>query len=88
MREAYPDHTQWDEASPYYDPKSSRESPRWSMVDVAFVEKFARLVPLDEMRNAASLEGLPLLRRGNRLSVMPVEKGHFGAISKMGSRAG
>src|SRR5262249_25435854 len=52
------DETQFDPASPYYDPASQREEPRWSCVDVALVEKLPRLVPLDELRANPALEGM------------------------------
>lgn len=74
VREAYPDFTAQDPESPYYDPKSTIENPRWCMVDVRFVRKFDRIVPLTLLKSCLELHGLPLLRRGNRLSIMPVEK--------------
>ena len=70
---AYPDPTQFDPGSHYYDPGSKREDPRWSLVDVGFVKKLRRTVSLDELRgHAAALGDFPLIRQGNRLSVMPV----------------
>ncbi len=80
VRESYPDHTQFDSNSRYYDPKATPESPRWFMVDLAFAEKFPRLLSLDEMREMPGLENLPLVRRGNRLSVMPVSPAEWKAI--------
>lgn len=70
--DAYPDHSQFDPHSPYFDPGSSRELPRWMLVDVKFVRKFKRTISLDELKRHAALTGMPLLRKGNRLSVMPV----------------
>ena len=67
----YPDESQFDAKSPYYDPKSSRENPRWMLVDVKLVKK-TRLMPLAEMRDARALEDMVTLRRGNRLSITPV----------------
>lgn len=72
VRSAYPDPTQFDPDSPYYDEKSTREKPRWRAVDMAYLRKLDRLLPLDEIKSMPGLEGLPLIRRGNRLSVMPV----------------
>lgn len=72
VRPAYPDSTACDAGSPYYDPKSTAESPRWFVVDVRFVRKLKRQITLHELRNHEALLDLPLLRRGNRLSVMPV----------------
>jgi len=77
VREGYPDHTAHDPDCPYYDPKSTAENPRWYMVDVKLVKKFKRPVSLEEMKRHPQLEGLPLLRRGNRLSVMPLEAKHW-----------
>ena len=66
-----PDDTQFDPASPYHDPKSSREQPRWLKVDVKLVRK-TRLLGLAEMRQASALAGMRVLQRGNRLSITPV----------------
>jgi len=68
---AHPDETQFDRKSPYYDPKSKREAPRWMLVDVELVKK-TRLMPLDEMRGYRELQDMIVLRRGNRLSITPV----------------
>jgi predicted RNA-binding protein with PUA-like domain len=68
---AYPDETQFDSESPYFDEKSKRESPRWYGVDVKLVRK-TRLLSLAEMRNTPSLATMQVLKRGNRLSIMPV----------------
>ncbi len=72
--DAYPDPTQFDPASPYFDAKSTREEPRWSLVDVAFERKFDRPIPLQDIRQHADRlgEGFALTQRGSRLSVMPV----------------
>ena len=77
---AYPDPTQFDRKSPYFDPKATREEPRWMLVDVRFVRKLARTITLAELRDAPRLEGLGLLQRGSRLSVMPVTRGQWSAI--------
>lgn len=69
---AYPDPTQWDPASDYYDPKSPKDNPRWLCLDVSFVEKFSRVLSLAELRTAPGLEDMMVLRKGQRLSVMPV----------------
>jgi predicted RNA-binding protein with PUA-like domain len=71
VREAYPDHTQFDPESRYFDPRSSPDRPRWYMPDVGFVRKFDRLIPLAELRQIPGLEDMALLRR-MRLSVQPV----------------
>ncbi|HUB91268.1 MAG TPA: EVE domain-containing protein [Dyella sp.] len=71
--DAYPDPTQFDPKSKYFDPASSRDNPRWMLVDVKFVKKLKRVVTLDELKQHPKLEGMTLLRKGNRLSVMPVD---------------
>lgn len=72
VRESYPDFTSWDFNSPYYDPKSTRENPRWFMVDVQLVKKFKSIIPLSFLKAQAKLKDFVLVRPGNRLSVMPV----------------
>jgi predicted RNA-binding protein with PUA-like domain len=71
---AYPDDTQFNPKSDYYDPKSTREEPRWSLVDVKFDRKLKRTIALDEIKQHADAlgEGFALTQRGNRLSVLPV----------------
>ena len=71
---AYPDETQFDRKSDYFDPKSTREEPRWMLVDVAFDRKLKRVIPLEEIRQHADAlgEGFALTSKGTRLSVMPV----------------
>lgn len=72
--QAYPDDTQFNPRSDYFDPKSSREEPRWMLVDVAFDRKLKRIIALDEIKQHTDElgEGFPLTARGNRLSVFPV----------------
>ena len=79
--EAYPDHTAFDPNEKYFDPKSDPENPRWLMVDVKYRRKTRRLISLAEIREQGDrLEGLALIRRGNRLSIMPVSKEHWDVI--------
>jgi predicted RNA-binding protein with PUA-like domain len=81
VTEAYPDPTQFQKKSPYFDPKSTREEPRWSLVDVAFVRKLPRVIALEELRAIADdLEGFALLQRGSRLSVLPVSASQWKTI--------
>ena len=70
----YPDPTQFDKKSDYYDPKATREQPRWELVDVTFQRKLKRAIPLEEIRQRADElgEGFALTQRGSRLSVLPV----------------
>lgn len=83
VREAYPDHTAFDPDDPHFDPKSDPENPRWLMVDVKFVRKFRRTVSLAELRERAALKSMPLVRKGNRLSVMPVTNAEWHVILEM-----
>ena len=78
--DAYPDPTQFQKKSDYFDPKSTREEPRWSLVDVAFVRKLPRVVTLEEMKRVDALEGFALLQRGSRLSVLPVTAAQWKTI--------
>ena len=73
VKTGYPDHTARDPESNYYDPKASEENPRWFMVDVKFIRKFATTVSLTEMKAMPELADFRLVQKGNRLSVMPVE---------------
>jgi predicted RNA-binding protein with PUA-like domain len=73
-RAAYPDFTSWDPSSDYFDPASRPDKPRWFMVDVKFVRKLKRVIPLDELKRQPALAGMALLRKGNRLSVTEVTK--------------
>ena len=80
--DAYPDETQFDPANRYYDPKSTRESPRWILVDVQVTEK-TRLVSLPELRAHPDLVDLRILRRGNRLSITPVTAHEYATIAAL-----
>ncbi|UTT83583.1 EVE domain-containing protein [Vibrio pelagius] len=79
-REAYPDHFQFDPESDYYDAKSSPDNPRWVMVDVEYVRTTERLIPLATLKAIPELENMPLVKRGNRLSIMPVTEQEWQAI--------
>jgi predicted RNA-binding protein with PUA-like domain len=68
------DPTQFDQSSKYYDPKSPPDKPRWHTVTVGYVETFKTCITLDDLRDAFTPEELWVVRRGNRLSVMPVEE--------------
>ena len=76
----YPDASQFDRRSDYYDPKSKRESPRWMNVDVRALKK-TRLVPLGEIRRHKTLAKMILLRPGNRLSITPVSAAEWKYIT-------
>jgi len=71
---ACPDPTAFDPDNSHYDPKSKPENPRWYLVDVVYQRHLKRFISLDELRRHKPLRGMRLLQKGNRLSVMPVEK--------------
>ena len=77
----YPDESQFDRKSPYYDPKAKREEPRWMLVDVKLDRK-TRLMPLEEMRTHRELAGMITFKRGNRLSITPVTEAEWSFIVK------
>lgn len=83
VKESYPDHTAQNPESKYYDPKASEEDPRWFMVDVKFERKLKRLIPLSELKENPALEGMQLLKKGNRLSIMPVSEDEWRLILAM-----
>jgi predicted RNA-binding protein with PUA-like domain len=84
-REAFPDPTAFDPRSDYYDADSRRDAPRWFAVDVTFGRPVKQFIPLEALRShATKLSGFALLRRGNRLSVLPVDKKHWDYILKLG----
>ena len=72
VREGYPDFTAFDPDDKHFDPKSDPDKPRWFMVDIRFVEKFPRTITLKELKQRPELQEMPLVRKGNRLSIMPV----------------
>jgi predicted RNA-binding protein with PUA-like domain len=78
-RIAYPDATQFDYKSKYFDPKSKRDKPRWVNVDVKLVKK-TRLLPLTELRSYPQLAKMQILQRGNRLSITPVDPAEWKSI--------
>lgn len=82
VKAGYPDYTAHDARSKYYDPKSDPDNPRWYMVDVKFERKLKRVITLQELKGYKTLEDLPLVRKGNRLSIMPVKKKHWDFILK------
>jgi predicted RNA-binding protein with PUA-like domain len=84
---AYPDPSAFDESSDYHDPRSTRDDPRWMMVDVRFVERFPGVVPLATLRSTLGLEEMMVIRRGMRLSVQPVTKNEFWIVTRLGRRA-
>ena len=84
-RLAYPDATQFDARSEYYDPAATPETPRWFNVDVKLVRK-TRLLPIHELRRHAALAHMRVLQRGNRLSITPVERDEWRFILQLVDR--
>jgi predicted RNA-binding protein with PUA-like domain len=85
VKEGYPDFTAFDPDDKHFDPKSKEDNPTWIMVDVKFVKKFNKPVPITDMKENAKLKDMKLVQRGNRLSVMPLTKTEFDEIVKMGN---
>jgi predicted RNA-binding protein with PUA-like domain len=81
--EPYPDPTQWDPGSEYFDPKSSEDNPRWWLVDFAIEKKFAEMIPLEKLRGIKALADMVILQKGTRLSITPVAAKHFNAVMKL-----
>ena len=79
-QEAYPDHTQFNPESHYYDPKSTIDNPRWVMVDVKFIEKFPAILPLKKIKTMPEISEVGLVKKGHRLSIMPVNEYEFSAL--------
>lgn len=82
-RAGYPDHTALDPESSYHDPRSTADNPRWYMVDVRFRRRLARTIPLAELKANPALADMPLVRRGNRLSIMRVTEAQWQTILDM-----
>lgn len=79
---SYPDPTQFDQTSHYFDPKSTHEQPRWMLVDVKALRK-TRLLGLAELRGVSALAGMTVLKRGNRLSITPVTSEEWRVIQQL-----
>ena len=83
-RTGLPDPTALDPDSDYYDPKATREDPRWVMMEIEFVARFPSLVPLDTLRATPGLEKMLVINK-SRLSVQPVTEDEFRIVSRLGS---
>jgi predicted RNA-binding protein with PUA-like domain len=79
----YPDETQFDKKSEYYDPKATQETPRWFLVDVTFQQDLKNYIPLEELKKHKKLAEMQLLKKGNRLSILPVSREEFEFIVKL-----
>ncbi len=80
---SYPDPTQFDKSSEYYDPKATEEKPRWYLVDFEHVATFDNLLPLETLKSDSILSEMIVSQKGTRLSITPVEKLHFTRILKL-----
>ena len=80
VREGYPDFSAFDPDDHHFDPKSDPENPRWMMIDVRHVKTLSGVITLKELRTYPELEELALVRRGNRLSIMPVSAAQWDFI--------
>jgi predicted RNA-binding protein with PUA-like domain len=83
VREGYPDHTAFDPQSKYFDAKSDPRNPRWFMVDIKYIRHTGRVISLAEIRDREPLENMQLVRKGNRLSIMPVQVDQWNYILTM-----
>ena len=84
VKAAYPDPTQFDKSSQYFDPKSTTDNPRWLAPDVAFVAKFDRILPLADLKQIAALKDMMLLKKGMMFSVTPATKEEFETVVRLG----
>lgn len=80
---AYPDPSQYDKKSEFYDAKATAEAPRWFCPELQYVKKFKVAVSLEDLKKVPALKDFQLIKRGNRLSVMPVSASHFQLIERM-----
>lgn len=86
VKEGYPDFTAFDPEDKHFDPKSKTDKPTWMMIDIKLIEKLSRIVTLEEIKENSKLQNMKLVKRGNRLSVMPVEKKEFDVILKLSNK--
>lgn len=84
VKESYPDHTQFDPESKYYDPKSSPVNPRWVMVDIKLQQKFSKILPLKVIKTMPEITELGLVKKGHRLSIMPVTEDEWQVLMAKG----
>ena len=84
VRAGYPDHTAWTAGHNYFDEGSSADAPRWFMVDIGFVARFAATIPLETLKQTPGLEDMMVTRKGSRLSVQPVTRAEYDIVCKLG----
>lgn len=86
IQAAYPDPTQFDAKSNYFDPQSQLKNPRWLAVNVQFLTAYPRVVTLTELKNAPVFKNSPLVQKGNRLSIIPLSPAQFMWVSNLGGQ--
>lgn len=79
-KESHPDPSQFDKNSKYFDPKSTKENPRWFLVEIEFVKKLEKKITLQDLKECKGLENLPVVKKGSRLSINPVSKSEYKII--------
>jgi len=85
VRAGYPDHTAWTAGHNYFDEGSSADAPRWFMVDIGFVARFAATISLETLKQTPGLEDMMVTRKGSRLSVQPVTRAEYDIVRKLGT---
>lgn len=83
VKEGYPDFCSWDKQSQYFDPKSTKDHPKWFMVDVKLVEIFPKMIALQSLKAHPELKSMQVAQRGNRLSITPVKKEEWDVILRL-----
>ena len=83
-RAGYPDHFSWKKGHKYFDAASTPDAPVWYMVDIAFVERFASVVPLDVLKATRGLDEMAVTKKGSRLSVQPVTRAEYDIVVRLG----
>ena len=86
-RAGYPDTYAFKPGHKYYDPDSDKGEPVWYMVDIAFVERFPEVVPLETLKHTKGLEKMMVIKKGSRLSVQPVSKDEYDIVAKLGRKS-
>ena len=87
VRAGYPDHTAWQKGHKYFDAGTKQEAPIWYMVDIAFVERFPAVVPLETLKATKGLESMMVTQKGSRLSVQPVAKPEYDIVVRLGRKS-
>jgi len=82
-KESHPDPTCWNKKSKYYDPKSTKENPRWFMVEVKYKKKFKEIISLETIKNTKALSTMKIVQKGNRLSITPVTEKEFNYVLEL-----